>query len=93
MVQADDAMCNEVWAQIDVWAAARLQAKQIANAVRAVLAPDLFAPPTLLLDGHRVLSGLLHSAHYSTEVDPTQADRRVCHGILQFRFQTVPVNA
>ena len=93
IVQADDGMCNEVWAQIDIWAEARLQTKQIAAAVRAVLAPDLPVPPALAVAGHRVLSGVLHDARYLIDGDPTEPDQRVSHGVLQFRFQTVPLNA
>ena len=88
---ADD-QCYEILAQIDVWAEQRLQTKQIGAAVVAVLAPD-FGEPALDISGHRVLSAVFHASKYLIEGDPTEPEQRISHGVLQFRFQTVPTNA
>jgi hypothetical protein len=92
VVPCDDGMCDEVWTAVDILCAGpagRLKAKQVAAAVRAVLAPTL-STPNLGVTGVRVISGVLHSAKYPTEDDPTQAVGAIAHGQLQFRFQTVP---
>lgn len=94
VVPGDDGMTNAVWSTVHVWcssAAGRLQAKQIGDAIRTVLAPVL-AIPTLSLDGHRVISGVSHSAKYMTDTDETDPNGSVAHGVLEFRFETVPTS-
>ena len=90
--RADDGQCYLILAQVDVWSLERTQTKQIGAAVSAILAPD-FGPPTLQVAGFNVLSALFHASKYLVDGEPTEPDKLVSHGVLQFRFELVPLNA
>ncbi len=89
-VIADNITCgnpSEVYSTVHLWCAgadARLKAKRLGEAVRAVLSRP-FA-----LTGHTLVTAVFHDARYLPETDPTQPDGQVCHGVLTFRYRTNP---
>jgi len=88
-----DAITDLAWVTIHIWAdgpTGRFLAKQIAGAIRDVLAPRPPATSALTVAGYSVISGLLHSARYLNDTDDTDPSVIIAHGNLSLRFQLAP---